>query len=486
MKRLWIYAIIFLFVFPMFGRYKGKYKDWIEGPVRFLVTKKEKKAFKKLKSDEQAEKFIALFWAKRDPTPKTAINEFKERFKIRVAKADELFSTQYQKGSLTDRGMVYILLGEPTYKRVSDYYGGEGGVGSEGVSGDSSMRGKFLRGEMEVWLYRKDKLPPNVPQQEMLFKFIKEEGYKDFIMDRVNPQPLQALELAKESFIVSPDLKELPAYEKPKGPSPLFSKVQAILKGEEPETPQGALFTYAPFFLEDGSTYISFQVFIPKKDIPKEEKQWVVIIDDKKNNQVIFVDEKAPLQETHGALYWDRSLMLPPGSYRGVFAFGTPEGTLQWAKVEEIEIPDMASEDYKEIYLVLSNDVSPLKEKQYATDPFCFGGGKVVPRADGVFRQEDELWYFVNVFHPALDENGEPHIQFSVAIYNEDNRRIRKSATYDAQLAKLNKGRYAFGRMYYVGQDLHLKEGQYFFQITIVDKVGDKKWERKIPFQVKG
>ncbi|MCG6947424.1 MAG: hypothetical protein LJE93_00705, partial [Acidobacteria bacterium] len=40
---------------------------YFEGPEGFLLTKAEKKAWKEVASDEEAEAFIALFWAKRDP-----------------------------------------------------------------------------------------------------------------------------------------------------------------------------------------------------------------------------------------------------------------------------------------------------------------------------------------------------------------------------------------------------------------------------------
>src|SRR5438132_14106557 len=101
--------------------------DWARGPVQYLMTKEEQVAWNAGKSDAQADRFIALFWARRDPTPGTPQNEFREEFDRRVQYADEHFSTSRQKGSLSDRGKVLVLFGPPTHAMRS---GGGGGFPS--------------------------------------------------------------------------------------------------------------------------------------------------------------------------------------------------------------------------------------------------------------------------------------------------------------------------------------------------------------------
>jgi hypothetical protein len=54
--------------------------DWARGPVQYLMTRDELTAWNAVKSDADADKFIALFWARRDPTPGTQQNEFREDF----------------------------------------------------------------------------------------------------------------------------------------------------------------------------------------------------------------------------------------------------------------------------------------------------------------------------------------------------------------------------------------------------------------------
>src|SRR5262245_4379797 len=66
----------------------AKYKDWAKAPEAYFLTADEKTQWAAVKSDEEAEKFIATYWAKRDPNPNTAQNEFRDAIQRRIAAAD--------------------------------------------------------------------------------------------------------------------------------------------------------------------------------------------------------------------------------------------------------------------------------------------------------------------------------------------------------------------------------------------------------------
>src|SRR4051812_31642267 len=101
-------------VSPLFAALSKEYAEFAKGPAELLLTKEERKQWKAIGTDEQAKAFIDLFWARRDPTPGTAKNEFRMDFDERVKSADERFHTGYGPGSKSDRGKVFILLGSPT------------------------------------------------------------------------------------------------------------------------------------------------------------------------------------------------------------------------------------------------------------------------------------------------------------------------------------------------------------------------------------
>ncbi|MCK4931099.1 MAG: GWxTD domain-containing protein [Candidatus Aminicenantes bacterium] len=99
-----------------------KYKDWLEKDVFYIITSKEKSAFKQLENDRQRDFFIREFWRHRDPSPGTPRNEFREEHYRRLAVADRLFSRGTNKpGWKTDRGRIYIILGPPINRQYFNH-----------------------------------------------------------------------------------------------------------------------------------------------------------------------------------------------------------------------------------------------------------------------------------------------------------------------------------------------------------------------------
>ena len=99
-----------------------RFKGWSGSPeFVLLATDDEQKEWKKVSSDEDAARFVALFWARRDPDLRTPANEFKAVFDARVKEADDLFTIQGPRirGSLTERGKMYVLVGQPKTLRRS-------------------------------------------------------------------------------------------------------------------------------------------------------------------------------------------------------------------------------------------------------------------------------------------------------------------------------------------------------------------------------
>jgi GWxTD domain-containing protein len=88
------------------------YKKWLEEEVPYIITDEERSAFLQLQTNEEREQFIEGFWQRRDPTPDTVENEFKEEHYRRIAYANERFSSGIP-GWRTDRGRMYIMWGPP-------------------------------------------------------------------------------------------------------------------------------------------------------------------------------------------------------------------------------------------------------------------------------------------------------------------------------------------------------------------------------------
>jgi GWxTD domain-containing protein len=92
----------------------ARWKAWLDEDVVTIITAKEREVFLALKSDKERETFEEAFWLQRDPTPGTPDNEFKVEHFRRLKYADNYYGrSSMRRGRDTDRGRMYILLGEP-------------------------------------------------------------------------------------------------------------------------------------------------------------------------------------------------------------------------------------------------------------------------------------------------------------------------------------------------------------------------------------
>lgn len=125
---------------------KKAYKDWLEKDVTYVITDEERKAFKKLATDDERERFIEEFWRRRDPDPDTDENEFKEEYYERIAYANEHFASGIP-GWKTDRGRIWIMYGKPDEQETHPMGGSYDRPSYEG--GGSTTTYPF-----ETWFYR--------------------------------------------------------------------------------------------------------------------------------------------------------------------------------------------------------------------------------------------------------------------------------------------------------------------------------------------
>jgi GWxTD domain-containing protein len=208
--------------------------DWADGAVRYMLGPAERQDYQRLSDTPTRSAFVVDFWHRRDPTPETPENETRAEFEKRVAFADSRFTQRETRGSLTDRGMVFVLLGPPTYvgrkplatgEDASDPSGlsrgrssdarvaavsptgsrGEGETRSGGASAAAASAATGGPGRTmtdaasnwrEVWHYRKEKLPAGVPYLQVDFEFVTKRGYGENVLQR-DAQALDTLERAK-------------------------------------------------------------------------------------------------------------------------------------------------------------------------------------------------------------------------------------------------------------------------------------------------
>jgi GWxTD domain-containing protein len=184
---------------------------WSQGPVQFIMSTEESDAFSRLSTPQSRAEFIENFWKGRDPHPELRDNQARNEFDRRVAFADRYFGDGERRGSLTDRGMVFILLGPPTYVGKKPLTTEDANQPSDkGVGlltsrlnaenpGAKAYNPGTLAGEQnwrEIWHYRKELLPAGVPYQQVDFEFLTKKGYGEHVLQR-EPSASAAMDAAR-------------------------------------------------------------------------------------------------------------------------------------------------------------------------------------------------------------------------------------------------------------------------------------------------
>lgn len=104
-------------------RLRDEHRQWIEQEVNYIITDREEDVFLSLETFEERNRFIEVFWEKRDPYPATLENEFREEHYRRIEYANKYLGREtFREGWRTDRGRYYILLGEPRERHSFDGY----------------------------------------------------------------------------------------------------------------------------------------------------------------------------------------------------------------------------------------------------------------------------------------------------------------------------------------------------------------------------
>ena len=90
----------------------GAYQVWLNEDVPYIITSAERSAFLVLTTDAERDVFIEQFWERRNPSPGSGTNAFREEHYRRIAYANNRFSGNVP-GWKSDRGRIYITFGPP-------------------------------------------------------------------------------------------------------------------------------------------------------------------------------------------------------------------------------------------------------------------------------------------------------------------------------------------------------------------------------------
>jgi GWxTD domain-containing protein len=423
----------------------GVYKKWLDEDVRWIITDEESAAFKKLTTNAERDQFIEMFWQRRDPTPDTAENEYKEEHYRRIAYANEHFAAGVP-GWRTDRGRIYIMYGKPDsidshpmggpYERPAEEGGGQTetfpfetwryryieGIGQEVEIEfvDDCNCGAY---EMTMDRSRKDALlhvpGAGLTMMESMGMASKADRFNNGIES-----------LGKGPFNSNLNTKEfdrLEQYAKLSAPPPVkFKDLEEVVSHK-------IRYNLLPFDVRvDFVKLTSDTVLMPiTVQIPSRTLTWVnkdglsratvnifgrlttlsgrVVQTFEDTVRRDIPPELMEKEINHSSLYW-KALPLRPGLYRLDIVAKDVNGDKMGTYSRGWTVPDFSDDKLSNSSLILADQLEPVPSREIGTGNFVIGQSKVRPRvqpSDGKpasFKKNERLDLWMQVYNLGVDQ----------------------------------------------------------------------------------
>jgi GWxTD domain-containing protein len=427
---------------------KGPYKKWLDEDVVYIITDEERAAFKQLSNDEERDNFIEAFWQRRDPTPDTEENEYKEEHYQRIAYANEHFAAGVP-GWKTDRGRIYIMYGKAdeveshpsggTYERPMEEGGGETstfpfeqwryryieGIGQEVIIEfvDTCMCGEYHmtmdRSEKDALLYT-----PNAGLTfwEQMGMSSKASRFTGNGIERLGAGPESAMLQSKQ-------FDRLEQFAKLQAPPPV--KFTDLLE----EVNTKVILNPMPFDVHvdfvkvtSDTALVPITIQMKYRDLTFSNKDGVqrgtanvlgrlttltgkVIQTFEETVQVDVPAELLPRSAENSAVYY-KALPLRPGRYKLYVAVKDVNGDRKGVWSRSIMVPEYSDDKLATSSLIVADVMEPVPTKSIGTGNFVIGTTKVRPRvaaADGkpaVFKRDKDqkLNFWMQVYNLGVDE----------------------------------------------------------------------------------
>jgi GWxTD domain-containing protein len=392
--------------------------EWDRSPAGFLMTKDEKKAWKKISTEAEAKAFIELFWAKRNPEPASAFNPFKADFENKVRYADEQYSWEKKRGSLTDRGRVLILMGAP--------HASENRFPTQIIEtvDDNAAGTDDVRANAKLWFYDPQQIPNEfgIKGSRILFTFYEEKAESNnFILDRSHQEAmmgLRALTRAPEVYVLHPKLKEVPKpVSVPGGSEPTAAQLAWL--DTDPAPLDDELRTVAKVAVADAANRPLWVHLELPADAPELDTLAGRVSTADGDVESTFQIAGDPRPTMSGTAY-HLTFPLSPGDYT-VEVAGAAGDAPQVVWADSVEIPPTPTEGTWMTPLMLGLDFTQEQDWKLGY-PFAYGSLHLVPMTDTALPNTKEISYFGHVIRPGLNDAGKAELEVEVTLEMDGTR----------------------------------------------------------------
>ena len=500
------------------------YKKWLDEDVSYIITDEERSAFKQLSNDEERDQFIEAFWQRRDPTPDTVENEFKEDHYRRIAYANEHFAAGVP-GWKTDRGRMYIVFGPPdeidshpsggTYERPLDEGGGSTSTYPfedwryryiEGIGQEVNIEfvDTCMCGEYHMTMDRSEKdalkYTPNggLTLYEQLGITSKTDRFAHGGIEQLGSSPgnqdLQTKEFDRlEQF-----------YKLQKAPAIKFKDLEEVVS-HKININLMPFDVRADFVKVTGDTVlVPVTVQVKNRDVTFVNKDGVqrgtvnifgrvttltgrIAQTFEDTVQVDVPAELLPKVAENSSVYW-KALPLRPGRYRFDVVVKDVNGDRVGTWSKGVLVPEFPDDRLSNSSLIVADQMEPVAAKNVGTGNFVIGQTKVRPRvapSDGkpvVFKRNQKLNFWMQVYNLGMDQK--THKPAATVEYDVFNAQTNKPVIHTVESTE---------QMGNVGDQLTLQKtlsaanldpGIYRIQIKVDDKISKQTVDPTAMFAV--
>jgi len=449
------------------------YKKWLDEDVRWIITDEEQKAFKLLSNDEERDQFIEAFWQRRDPTPDTIENEFKEEHYRRMAYANEHFAAGIP-GWKTDRGRIYVMYGPAdeieshpsggTYDRPMDEGGGTTstfpfedwryryleGIGQEVIIEfvDTCMCGDYHmtmdRSEKDALLYT-----PNagLTLYEQMGMASKADRFTGGGLERLGAGPFNTNNQAKQFD----RLEQFYKLQKP--PAVKFKDLEEVVS-HKISVNLMPFDVRTDFVRVTGDTVlVPITIQVKNRDITFVNKDGVqrgtvnifgrvttltgkIVQTFEDTVQVDVPAELLPKVTENSSVYW-KALPLRPNLYRIDVAVKDVNGDRSGLWSSRLPVPSYDDDRLASSSLIVADTMQPVSTKEIGTGMFVIGNTKIRPRvasANGKpvsFKRNQKVYFWMQVYNLGMDDK--THKPSATVEYNVINAATNKAVIHTVE-----------------------------------------------------
>jgi GWxTD domain-containing protein len=457
-------------------------KKWLNEDVRYIITPEEEQAFKALATEEERDQFIEQFWLRRDPTPDTEENEYKEEHYRRIAYANEHYAAGIP-GWKTDRGRMYIMYG-PADEIDSHPSGGtynrpiEEGGGTTSTFPFEDWRYRYIEGigqeviiefvdtcqcgEYHMTMDRSEKdallMVPNagLTFSEEMGMTSKNDRFNGGGLERLGLDPGQQAAQSGKQF---DRLEQFFKLQRP--PQIKYKELDEIVTHK-------IRYNLMPFDVRSDfvkvtsdTVLVGVTIQMQNKDITFESKDGVarglvniygrVTTLTEKIAQTfedpVGVDVPAELLSKtmeNRSIYW-KALPLRPGRYRMDIVVKDVKGDRVGTWSKGLIVPDFGDEKLTSSSLILADVMEKVPSKSVGAGNFVIGDTKVRPRvesSDGKpasFKRDQRMNFWMQVYNLGIDgQSKKPSATIEYDVVNTaTNKPVAHMVETTEQMAKV-------------------------------------------------